>query len=163
MSYDEIKRSQLYHADVLVAVETRPDLDPEMFQIPNDIGFPTLKEVLQQTNSALAFNLEVKYPQMTTSGDHQCDGYYDRNRVADLILNVLADHAKDRPIVISSFDFDTCLAFALKQSVWPIATLTKGKFALYDEPRTQRIELAAQFARNNKIWVCSTHVKENQN
>ena len=44
-------------------MQTRPDLSPELFRIPNDTGFPKLSEVVEQTSPSLALDLEVKYPQ----------------------------------------------------------------------------------------------------
>lgn len=59
------------------------------------------------------------------------DSYFDRNEVLDAILKVLYDYAKDRRIVLASFDADICIMYVLKRFIlhqfifWALQTLLK--------------------------------------
>jgi len=64
--------------------------------------------------------------------DLNIHGFHERNFYLDTILKIIFDKAKDRRIVISSFDPDICYMCALKQPRYPVFFLTEVKIlAIY--------------------------------
>jgi len=74
----------------------------------------TLAETFLVVPAGLGFNIEIKYPY-----EEECIMFslspIDKNTYLDRILEVVFEHAGDRPIIFSCFEPDVCKMLSLKQ------------------------------------------------
>jgi glycerophosphoryl diester phosphodiesterase len=65
--------------------------------------FATLEECFSNIPPQTGFNIEIKYPGPSTISTLGMRPF-ERNEFVDTILRVVFEHAKERPIIFSSFD-----------------------------------------------------------
>ncbi|XP_076917444.1 glycerophosphodiester phosphodiesterase GDPD1, chloroplastic-like [Bidens hawaiensis] len=100
----------------------------------------TLQEAFEKVNPKLGFNIELKFDDdMVYEEDHLV-------HVLQVILKVVYEHAKDRPIIFSSFQPDAALLMKKLQQKYPVYFLTNGGNQLYDDVRRNSLEEARKVA-----------------
>jgi glycerophosphodiester phosphodiesterase len=65
-------------------------------------------QLLLRLPTQIGFNVEVKYPVPELTNGRNSFPYFDLNVMADRILKVVYEHAKQRNIIFSSFNADMC-------------------------------------------------------
>ncbi|GAA0141772.1 phosphodiesterase [Lithospermum erythrorhizon] len=96
----------------------------------------TLEEAFQKVNPSLGFNIELKFDDyIVYQEDHLI-------HVLEAILNVVFEHAKDRPIVFSSFQPDAIQLVRKLQNTYPVFFLTDAGNEIYYDVRRNSMEKA---------------------
>ncbi|KAK4392841.1 Glycerophosphodiester phosphodiesterase GDPD1, chloroplastic [Sesamum angolense] len=96
----------------------------------------TLQEAFQKVNPSLGFNIELKFDDNIV---YQQDYLI---HVLQAILEVVFDHAKERPIIFSSFQPDATLLVRKLQDTYPVFFLTNGGNEIYNDVRRNCLEEA---------------------
>ncbi|KAL0331826.1 UNVERIFIED_CONTAM: Glycerophosphodiester phosphodiesterase GDPD2 [Sesamum calycinum] len=89
----------------------------------------TLQEAFQKVNPSLGFNIELKFDDNIV---YQQDYLI---HVLQAILEVVFDHAKERPIIFSSFQPDATLLVRKLQDTYPVFFLTNGGNEIYNDEK----------------------------
>ena len=103
--------------------------------------FATLSQLLDQIPEETGFNIEMKYPMLHESQEHEMDAYaVELNRFVDVVLALVYEKMGDRQIIFSSFNPDICLCLSFKQPSIPVLFLTN---ATADEADTKISDIRA--------------------
>jgi len=118
--------------------------------------FPQLREICEEINRQLGFNIEIKYSQLMSDGtmEDQADCVYDRNEFADIILTEIFRYAGDRHIIFSSFDPDMCSILRLKQNKYEVMFLAhtqNEKWGTYSDSRTHNLDMIKKFTKAEQL------------
>lgn len=119
--------------------------------------FTTLEEMFNQLPESVGFNIEMKYPMLFESEEHEMDTYaVELNSFCDTVLTKVYDLQKTRNVIFSSFNPDICLLLSLKQPSIPILFLTDAGTAPVGDIRASSLQEAIRFAsRWNLLGVVS--------
>nr|GMC97433.1 glycerophosphodiester phosphodiesterase GDPD1, chloroplastic-like [Ipomoea batatas] len=129
------------------------DGDVYTWAVETDDALCTLQEAFEGVNSALGFNIELKFDDYV---DYQQDHLI---RVLRDVLEVVIAHAKDRPIIFSSFHPDAALLVKKLQSVYPVFFLTNGGTEIYDDVRRNSLEAAMKLCLEGGLEGIVSEVK----
>lgn len=119
--------------------------------------FTTLKEMFKKLPEATGFNIEMKYPMLHESEEHEMDQYaVELNSFVDTVLSTVYDFAGKRNILFSSFNPDICLMLSFKQPSIPVLFLTDAGTYPVGDIRAASLQEAIRFAsRWNLLGVVS--------
>lgn len=119
--------------------------------------FTTLQEMFVKLPDNVGFNIEMKYPMLFESEEHEMDTYaVELNSFVDTILTKVYDLGKKRKIIFSSFNPDICLLLSFKQPSIPILFLTDAGASPVGDIRASSLQEAIRFAsRWNLLGVVS--------
>ncbi|KKA28844.1 hypothetical protein TD95_000248 [Thielaviopsis punctulata] len=119
--------------------------------------FATLEDLFHQLPESVGFNIEMKYPMLHESEEHEMDTYaVELNSFCDTILSKVYDLAGARHIIFSSFNPDICLCLSFKQPSIPIMFLTDAGICPVGDVRASSLQEAVRFAsRWNLLGVVS--------
>ncbi|XP_019161817.1 PREDICTED: glycerophosphodiester phosphodiesterase GDPD1, chloroplastic-like [Ipomoea nil] len=124
-----------------------------MWAVETDDALCTLQEAFEGVNCVLGFNIELKFDDYVVyQQDHLV-------RVLRDVLEVVIAHAKDRPIIFSSFHPDAALLVKKLQSVYPVFFLTNGGTEVYDDPRRNSLEAAMKVCLEGGLEGIVSEVK----
>lgn len=120
--------------------------------------FTTLEEMLRKLPPHIGFNIEMKYPMLFESEEHDMDTYaVELNSFVDTVLKMVYDLAGERNMIFSSFHPDMCLLLSLKQPSIPILFLTDAGTSPAGDIRATSLQEAIRFAsRWNLLGVVSS-------
>jgi glycerophosphodiester phosphodiesterase len=120
-------------------------------------SFTTLAEAFQLVAETTGFNIEIKYP-LEEEMEEDALHFVDRNTYVDKILEVVFEHAGERPLVFSSFDPHVCLMVAMKQPTYPVLFLTEAGEIRFGDPRCNSVREAIRFAVRGELQgiVCNS-------
>ncbi|CRK37460.1 Glycerophosphodiester phosphodiesterase GDE1 like protein [Verticillium longisporum] len=120
--------------------------------------FATLEDLFCQLPGHIGFNIEMKYPMLHESEEHDMDTYaVELNSFCDTVLSKVYDLAENRQIIFSSFNPDICLCLSFKQPSIPIMFLTDAGASPVGDVRASSLQEAVRFAsRWNLIGIVST-------
>ncbi|CAN6251680.1 unnamed protein product [Urochloa humidicola] len=106
------------------------------WNVQSEDALCTLQEAFEKVNPRLGFNVELKF-------DDNLE-YQDEELTCNLqaILKVIFEHAKDRPILFSSFQPDAAQLMKKLQSKYPVYFLTNGGTEIYTDVRRNSLEEA---------------------
>lgn len=93
--------------------------------------FPTLEQFLDQVPKSVGFDVEIKWPQMKTTGP-EANQTIGKNLFVDKITDVLLNKGCGRMIFLTSFDADICTMFRMKQNIYPVAFLSPTNSTFID-------------------------------
>ncbi|KAL1539913.1 Lysophospholipase D gdpd1 [Salvia divinorum] len=96
----------------------------------------TLQEAFEKVNPSLGFNIELKFDDYIVYQQHHL------NDVLKAIVQVVVDHAKERPVIFSTFQPDAALLVKKLQNTYPVFFLTNGGNEIYDDVRRNSLEEA---------------------
>lgn len=116
--------------------------------------FPRLEDVFKYLPSSLGLIIEVKWPQLLSSGSLEYPQSLDKNRYVDTILMISIQYSCGRPLIFSSFDADVCSMIRVKQHVFPVVLLTVGQqspWESYADLRTRSLGSAINFVQSSEI------------
>ncbi|KAH6676133.1 glycerophosphodiester phosphodiesterase GDE1 [Plectosphaerella plurivora] len=119
--------------------------------------FATLEDLFRQLPEHIGFNIEMKYPMLHESEEHEMDTYaVELNSFCDTVLSKVYDLAGNRHVIFSSFNPDICLCLSFKQPSIPIMFLTDAGDAPVGDVRASSLQEAIRFAsRWNLIGIVS--------
>ncbi|KAL5978872.1 hypothetical protein ACLOJK_018767 [Asimina triloba] len=123
------------------------------WNVEDDDPLCTLQEAFQKADASLGFNIELKF-------DDDID-YQDEEliHVLQVILQVVYDHAKGRPIIFSSFQPDAARLIRKVQTVYPVFFLTNGGTEVYRDVRRNSLEEAMKLVLANGLQGIVSSVK----
>ncbi|KAB5582563.1 Glycerophosphoryl diester phosphodiesterase family-domain-containing protein [Coniochaeta sp. 2T2.1] len=147
MGYHELERSNLEermkHTRDFKAKGFKANSRGNFIQAP----FATLEDLFRQLPQGIGFNIEMKYPMLHESEEHEMDTYaVELNSFCDTVLNKVYDLAGDRHIIFSSFNPDICLCLSFKQPSIPILFLTDAGSCEVGDIRAFSLQEAIRFA-----------------
>lgn len=121
--------------------------------------FTTLHEMFQKLDPHIGFNIELKYPMLFESEEHDMDTYaVELNSFVDTILETVYTHTANasRDIIFSSFNPDICLLVSFKQPSFPILFLSDAGTSPVGDIRASSLQEAIRFAsRWNILGIVS--------
>lgn len=119
--------------------------------------FATLEDLFRKLPEKIGFNIEMKYPMLHESEEHEMDTYaVEVNSFCDTVLSKVYDLAGERHIIFSSFNPDICLCLSYKQPSIPILFLTDAGCAPVGDIRASSLQEAIRFAsRWNLLGIVS--------
>jgi glycerophosphodiester phosphodiesterase len=119
--------------------------------------FTTLEEMFKKLPESTGFNIEMKYPMLHESEEHEMDQYaVELNSFVDTVLKKVYDLAGNRNVIFSSFNPDVCLMLSFKQPSIPILFLTDAGTCPVGDVRAASLQEAIRFAsRWNLLGVVS--------
>ncbi|KAK3371342.1 Glycerophosphoryl diester phosphodiesterase family-domain-containing protein [Lasiosphaeria ovina] len=119
--------------------------------------FATLEDLFRKLPESIGFNIEMKYPMLHESEEHEMDTYaVELNSFCDTVLAKVYDMAADRHIIFSSFNPDICLCLSFKQPSIPILFLTDAGTCTVGDIRASSLQEAIRFAsRWNLLGIVS--------
>ncbi|RKF82953.1 Glycerophosphocholine phosphodiesterase GDE1 [Golovinomyces cichoracearum] len=119
--------------------------------------FTTLEEMFLKLPENVGFNIEMKYPMIHESEDHEMDQYaVELNSFVDTVLAKAYDLGKKRKIIFSSFNPEVCLLLSFKQPSIPILFLTDAGTSPVGDIRASSLQEAIRFAsRWNLLGIVS--------
>ncbi|KAI4348354.1 hypothetical protein L6164_009087 [Bauhinia variegata] len=123
------------------------------WNVERDDSLCTLQEAFQRVDPKLGFNIELKFDDNIV---------YDQDyliHVLQVILKVVFENAKDRPIIFSSFQPDAAVLVRKLQSAYPVFFLTNGGCELYYDVRRNSLEEAIKLCLENGLQGIVSEVK----
>ncbi|KAK7547255.1 Glycerophosphoryl diester phosphodiesterase family-domain-containing protein [Phyllosticta citricarpa] len=119
--------------------------------------FTTLEEMFKKLPESIGFNIEMKYPMLHESEEHEMDTYgVELNSFVDTVLEKVYDLGINRNIIFSSFHPDICLLLSFKQPSIPILFLTDAGTCPVGDIRASSLQESIRFAsRWNLLGVVS--------
>jgi glycerophosphodiester phosphodiesterase len=119
--------------------------------------FATLEDLFRKLPPSVGFNIELKYPMLHESEEHEMDTYaVELNSFCDTVLTKVYDLANGRHIIFSSFNPDICLCMSFKQPNIPILFLTDAGTEPVGDIRASSLQEAIRFAsRWNLLGIVS--------
>ncbi|KAG6087213.1 hypothetical protein E4U15_008195 [Claviceps sp. LM218 group G6] len=119
--------------------------------------FATLEDLFRKLPEEIGFNMELKYPMLHESEEHEMDTYaVELNSFCDTVLSKVYDLAGNRHIIFSSFNPDICLCLSFKQPSIPILFLTDAGCSPVGDIRASSLQEAIRFAsRWNLLGIVS--------
>lgn len=120
--------------------------------------FATLEDLFRDLPSGVGFNIEMKYPMLHESEEHDMDAYaVELNSFCDTVLAKVYDlRDASRHIIFSSFNPDICLCLSFKQPNFPIMFLTDAGTSPVGDVRASSLQEAIRFAsRWNLLGIVS--------
>ncbi|KAK4152039.1 Glycerophosphoryl diester phosphodiesterase family-domain-containing protein [Chaetomidium leptoderma] len=126
--------------------------------------FATLEDLFRKLPASVGFNIELKYPMLHESEEHEMDTYaVELNSFCDTVLAKVYDHPLDlapagngRHVIFSSFNPDICLCLSFKQPNIPILFLTDAGSSPVGDIRASSLQEAIRFAsRWNLLGIVS--------
>ncbi|KAF2461185.1 Glycerophosphoryl diester phosphodiesterase family-domain-containing protein [Lineolata rhizophorae] len=119
--------------------------------------FTTLEEMFTALPANIGFNVEMKYPMLHESEEHEMDTYaVELNSFVDTVLAKVYDLGQGRNVIFSSFNPDICLLLSFKQPSIPILFLTDAGTCPVGDIRASSLQEAIRFAsRWNLLGIVS--------
>lgn len=119
--------------------------------------FTTLEEMFRKLPESTGFNIEMKYPMLYESEEHEMDQYaVELNSFVDTVLKMVYDKMGSRNIIFSSFNPDICLMLSFKQPSIPVLFLTDAGTSAVGDVRAASLQEAIRFAgRWNLLGIVS--------
>ncbi|KAF4973756.1 hypothetical protein FSARC_64 [Fusarium sarcochroum] len=109
--------------------------------------FATLEDLFRKLPEHIGFNIEMKYPMLHESEEHEMDTYaVELNSFCDTVLSKVYDLAGERHIIFSSFNPDICLCLSYKQPSIPILFLSDAGCCDVCDIRASSLQEAIRFA-----------------
>ena len=109
--------------------------------------FTTLEEMFKKLPESIGFNIEMKYPMLFESEEHEMDTYaVELNSFVDTVLTKVYDLGGARNVIFSSFNPDICLLLSFKQPSIPILFLTDAGTCPVGDIRAASLQEAVRFA-----------------
>ncbi|XWS30540.1 hypothetical protein CRYUN_Cryun24cG0126600 [Craigia yunnanensis] len=123
------------------------------WNVETDDSLCTLEEAFQKVEPSLGFNIELKFDDnIVYQQDHL-------THVLQVILQVVFEFAKDRPIIFSSFHPDAAQLVRKLQNNYPVFFLTNGGTELYYDVRRNSLEEAIKVCLEGGLQGIVSEIK----
>jgi glycerophosphodiester phosphodiesterase len=123
------------------------------WNVESDDSLCTLEEVFEKVNPCLGFNIEFKFD------DHIVYQQDYLTHVLQAILKVVFEHAKDRPIIFSTFQPDAALLVKKLQTTYPVFFLTNGGTQIFYDVRRNSLEEAIKLCLEGGLEGIVSEIK----
>ncbi|KAK6256232.1 Glycerophosphodiester phosphodiesterase domain - like 4 [Theobroma cacao] len=123
------------------------------WEVETDDPLCTLEEAFQRVEPSLGFNIELKFDDNIV---YQQDYLV---HVLQVILQVVFEFAKDRPIIFSSFHPDAAQLVRKLQNNYPVFFLTNGGTELYYDVRRNSLEEAIKVCLEGGLQGIVSEIK----
>nr|DAD30471.1 TPA_asm: hypothetical protein HUJ06_009322 [Nelumbo nucifera] len=123
------------------------------WKVQDDDSLCTLQEAFQKVDPKLGFNIELKFD------DHIVYQEQVLIHILQVILRVVFEHAKDRPIIFSTFHPDAARLVRILQSTYPVYFLTNGGTEIYPDVRRNSLDEAINLCLANGLQGIVSQVK----
>ncbi|XP_021297951.1 glycerophosphodiester phosphodiesterase GDPD1, chloroplastic-like [Herrania umbratica] len=123
------------------------------WDVETDDPLCTLEEAFQSVEPSLGFNIELKFDDNIV---YQQDYLV---HVLQVILQVVFEFAKDRPIIFSSFQPDAAQLVRKLQNNYPVFFLTNGGTQLYYDVRRNSLEEAIKVCLEGGLQGIVSEIK----
>ncbi|XVF13868.1 hypothetical protein REPUB_Repub09cG0006100 [Reevesia pubescens] len=123
------------------------------WNVETDDSLCTLEEAFQKVDPSLGFNIELKFDDNIV---YQQDHFI---HVLQVILKVVFELAKDRPIIFSSFHPDAAQLIRKLQNTFPVFFLTNGGTELYYDVRRNSLEEAIKVCLEGGLQGIVSEIK----
>ncbi|KAF3432342.1 hypothetical protein FNV43_RR27082 [Rhamnella rubrinervis] len=123
------------------------------WKVENDDPLCTLEEVFQKVKHSMGFNVELKFDDQIVYKEEEL------THVLQVILNVVNEYAKDRPIIFSSFQPDASLLIRKLQNTFPVFFLTNGGSEIYTDVRRNSLDEAIKLCISSGLQGIVSEVK----
>lgn len=123
------------------------------WSIEEDDSLCTLQEVFEHVSPHLGFNIELKFDDniIYPNGALSCD--------LQAVLQVVFQHAGNRPIFFSTFQPDAARIARELQSVYPVLFLTEGGTAKYNDARRNSLDDAIRVCQEYNLHGVVSEVR----
>ncbi|KAF7839006.1 glycerophosphodiester phosphodiesterase GDPD1, chloroplastic-like [Senna tora] len=121
--------------------------------VENDDALCTLQDVFHNIKPSIGFNIELKFDDQVLYGQEKL------THVVQVILKVVNEYAKDRPIIFSTFQPDAALLIRKLQGSYPVFFLTNGGCELYKDTRRNSLEEAIKLCLEGGLQGIVAQVK----
>lgn len=95
-----------------------------------------MQEAFEKVDPLIGFNIELKFDDQIEYKEEEL------TCVLQVILKVVSNYAKDRPILFSSFQPDAAILIRKLQSTYPVFFLTNGGTEIYKDVRRNSLDEA---------------------
>jgi glycerophosphocholine phosphodiesterase GPCPD1 len=165
LTYEEIKLNRIYSKKIESKLKHSQN-NRDLFTSKQ--MFPTIKEMCNQLDSKLGFNVEIKYPIDLEDGNNEVEDHIkwlNRNDYVDVILKELYACCADeqRCVIISTFDPNLCSMIRMKQNKFPVLFLTNGitnKWKPYKDTRCKNTQVSLNYAKSEYLHGIVAHAEE---
>ncbi|XP_010442040.1 PREDICTED: glycerophosphodiester phosphodiesterase GDPD3-like [Camelina sativa] len=123
------------------------------WRVEKDDTLCTLEDAFLKVNQSVGFNIELKFDDNTVYGQEEL------RLTLDNILKVLNDHAKNRPIIFSSFHPDAARLIRNLQRNYPVFFLTNGGCEIYKDVRRNSLDEAIKLCKDSGLQGIVSEVK----
>ncbi|GLT38061.1 hypothetical protein SLA2020_123320 [Shorea laevis] len=106
------------------------------WKVEKDDHLCTLQEAFRKLDQSVGFNIELKFDDLIVYKEVEL------SHMLKVILRVVFEHAKDRPIIFSSFQPDAALLVRKLQGAYPVFFLTNGGTQIYTDIRRNSLDEA---------------------
>ncbi|KAM7356264.1 glycerophosphocholine phosphodiesterase GPCPD1 [Cochliomyia hominivorax] len=161
LTYEELTKKRVFMFIKGLMVELT-HLNSELVTDKKRI-FPTLREVYETLSITMGIMINIKWPQLLSTGTFESLQTLDKNLYVNEILQTTMKYGCGRPLIMASFDADICSMLRYKQHMFPVVFLTMGQYSpweSYADLRTHSLSNAIQFVQFADILGSSVYVKE---
>ncbi|KAG6788000.1 hypothetical protein POTOM_004051 [Populus tomentosa] len=123
------------------------------WKVEEDAPFCTLQEVFQRVDDTMGFNVELKFDDNIIYKEEEL------KHILQVILQVVFEHAKERPVMFSSFQPDAALLMRKLQSTYPVFFLTNGGSEIYTDVRRNSLDEAIKVCTEGGLQGIVSEVK----
>ncbi|RWR74463.1 Glycerophosphoryl diester phosphodiesterase [Cinnamomum micranthum f. kanehirae] len=123
------------------------------WKVEQDDSHCTLQEAFEKVDQSLGFNIELKFDDNINYQDE------DLVHIIQVILQVVFEHAKDRPIIFSSFQPDAARLVRKLQTIYPVFFLTNGGSEVYVDVRRNSLDEAMKLCLANGLQGIVSEVR----
>ncbi|XP_037951367.1 glycerophosphocholine phosphodiesterase GPCPD1 [Teleopsis dalmanni] len=136
ITYDQLKNLKTYQVvgNKIVEYPAHNTLEQEDQRL-----FPLFADFLTKVNKSVGFDIEIKWPQLTSSGTYESIQTIDKNLYVDRIIEVMLQHGCGRLSFFTSFDADICTLLRYKQNMYPVMFLMSSLENRFADPRSDTI------------------------
>ncbi|RWR83612.1 glycerophosphodiester phosphodiesterase GDPD1, chloroplastic [Cinnamomum micranthum f. kanehirae] len=123
------------------------------WKVEQDDSHCTLQEAFEKVDQSLGFNMELKFDDNINYQDEYLV------HIIQVILQVVFEHAKDRPIIFSSFQPDAARLVRKLQTIYPVFFLTNGGLEVYVDVRRNSLDEAMKLCLANGLQGIVSEVR----
>ena len=161
LSYEELLKKRVFVIVKGVMLEVTHLNSP--FVPESERIFPLLADVYQHLPVSLGIMVDIKWPQLLSSGRFEALQPLDKNLYMNAVLKTTMEYGCGRPLIMASFDADICTMLRFKQHLYPVVFLTIGQYSpweAYADLRTHSLSRALQFVQAADILGFAIYAKE---
>ncbi|KAE8715874.1 Glycerophosphodiester phosphodiesterase GDPD1 [Hibiscus syriacus] len=125
----------------------------EKWNVETDDSLCTLQEAFVKVEPSLGFNIELKFD------DYKVYQQDHLTRILQVILQVVFEFARDRPIIFSTFQPDAAQLVRKLQNNYPVHFLTEGGTKTYYDVRRNSLEEAMKVCLEGSLQGIVSEIK----
>ncbi|XP_055922842.1 glycerophosphocholine phosphodiesterase GPCPD1-like [Eupeodes corollae] len=154
LTYEQLKALKTYQViDSKIIEYPAHNLEPrEDYRL-----FPLFEDFLTKIDPTIGFDIEIKWPQLRSSGKYESIQTIDKNLYVDRILDVMLRKGCGRLSFFTSFDADVCTLLHFKQNMYPVMFLGPSTTNAYVDPRSDNLKQTINNAKAMGLFGVVPH------